>query len=79
MFVHEIYLFFDKCQAIPRHTTLFCIIRNKIYLEKPELQNYRKFIRICQLATHNMSIVLYIHPISTHYLCRERISEMIIR
>ena len=60
-------------------TTLFCIKRNEIYLETHELQNYRKCIRICQLATHDMSIVLYIHPISTHYLRRERISEMIIR
>ena len=55
------------------------LIRNKIYLETHELQNYRKCIRICQLATHDMSIVLYIHPISTHYLRRERIWEMIIR
>ena len=60
-------------------TTLFCIKRNEIYLETHELQSYRKCIRICQLATHDMSIVLYIHPISTHYLRRERIWEMIIR
>ena len=62
-----------------RKILLFCIIRNKIYLETHQLQNYRKYIRICQLATHDMSIVLYIHPISTHYLRRERIWEMIIR
>ena len=77
LFVHFIN-WHDYCEGSKKNT-IFCIIRNKIYLETHELRNYRKCICICQLATHDMSIVLYIHPISTHYLRRERISEMIIR